>query len=194
MPKRFCCASERGRAVARPGWRGVIAAVAAVVLAVGLPGSVAAQDVRGAGVASRSTAGRVVGKPLTFGDLEVVRGAPESRTFRLDGYLILNGRKGYTLIPEGGVLHLPKGHRHRVAADRPEGPIRSWREFVAENREWVAAQEVPLTVARGVPSLLDPILGRLARERRVVIATYRNQPIAILHPVEEADGTAAANR
>lgn len=192
-PKPFCCATRREepRYRRRYRWRR-LAAVAGIVVGLGvLPFSLPAQQPARPDPRPVDAVRGVRRGPVGFADLQATRELPESREFRTDGYLILNGRNGHTLIPEGGVLHLPRAHRKRVAAGRPEGPIRSWRVFLQENRDWLGAQEVPMTVARGAPSLLEPILARLAGERRVIVSTYRRQPVGILHPVDEEPAATA---
>lgn len=192
-PKPFCCATRREELRYRPRYRRRrLAAVAGIVVGLGvLPFSLPAQQPARPDPRPVDAVRGVRRGPVGFADLQATRELPESREFRTDGYLILNGRNGHTLIPEGGVLHLPRAHRKRVAAGRPEGPIRSWQVFLQENRDWLGAQEVPMTVARGAPSLLEPILARLAGERRVIVSTYRRQPVGILHPVDEEPAATA---
>ena len=194
MPKPLWCAIRRVDLRCHRRYRRRLAVVAGVMVGLGmLPVPLPAQQSRRADPRRQQVPESRTSRsgPVGFADLRATRELPESREFRTEGYLILNGRKGHTLIPEGGVLHLPRAHRKQVAAERPEGPIQSWRVFLQENRDWLGAQEVPMTVARGAPSLLEPILARLAGERRVIVSTYRQQPVGILHPVEDESATAA---
>ncbi len=99
-------------------------------------------------------------------------------------FVILAGKDSHTLIPAGSVLLLPEYHREHLV-EKPRGNMVPWKEFLEANRNWLSTQEVSMKVARGKPTLLEPVLKQLGNEKRLVIATNLQRPVAIMHPVEE---------
>lgn len=105
--------------------------------------------------------------------------------------IILSDGEMFTLIPAGSILHLPETHRSRVVGE-PQGNFTVWPNFLKRNADWLAAKEVPLSMARGDSEVAGALLRDVAGEKRVLVAVYKGGPIMVLEP-PPAETSAAAN-
>ena len=110
---------------------------------------------------------------------------PQASTRLQDRSIILSDGESFTLLPHGSILHLPEALRTRVVA-KPAGRFLLWPAFLDRHADWLAAQEVPLAMARGDARSAAAVLGPLAREKRLVVAVYRKGPISILEAAPPA--------
>ncbi len=106
---------------------------------------------------------------------------PSTESSLLSSSVILSDGEKYTLVPAGSILHLPATHRSHVV-EKPQGDFTFWPNFLQRNATWLAAKEIPLTMAKGDAKAAQQVLHEVATERRVLVAVYKNGPITILEP------------
>lgn len=110
---------------------------------------------------------------------------PQAATRLQDRSIILSDGHTHTFVPPGSILHLPEALRARVVP-KPVGNFLLWPVFLQRHAEWLAAQEVPLAMARGDAKIAAQVLAPLASEKRLVVAVYRKGPISILEAAPPA--------
>lgn len=102
--------------------------------------------------------------------------------------IILTDGEKFTLVPVGSILHLPPELRAHVVA-RPKGEFTFWPNFLRRNSAWLGAHEVSLEMARGSRQEAKAVLGSIAKDRRLLVAVYKDGPVTVLEPAQDESTT-----
>lgn len=94
---------------------------------------------------------------------------------------VIHDGTNWTMIPRGAVIHATEKSFDRLGG-RPVGNLVSWREFLAINQDWLAAEEVTLRQAEGSSRLHPRRLEFFSKQERMIIAVHRGSPIAVAAP------------
>ena len=97
---------------------------------------------------------------------------------------ILINRGQHTIIPKGSIIYLPSKDKAKVC-ETPSGKFTFWPDFIKKNQSWIWLYEITLKQARGLEPIPEHKLKELAKLNRVVVATYRKNPISISPPPAE---------
>lgn len=124
--------------------------------------------------------------PKEDAEKTVVRVSEESILDRSD---ILSDGTRWTLVPKGAVLHLPAKLAERVG-DRPTGTLVGWHDFLAANRNWLAAEEISMDQAAGQAPLSADRPDTWEKQGKVVVAVHLAGPISV-KPAPAAPATAS---
>lgn len=84
-----------------------------------------------------------------------------------------------TLVPKGAVLLVPKNLAARLSR-QPDVRLVNWSKFYSANRSWITTTEVSSDQAEGNVSLSEETNILNAKNGKVVVATYKGNPISVL--------------
>ena len=120
----------------------------------------------------------------------VVGARPNPNTSPFSQSIVLSDGEVYTLVPNGAILHLP-AQLQQYVVDKPVGSFLLWPSFLDRNEAWLAAQEVPLEMARGDAKAAARVMNALVDPQKVLVSVYRSNPISVL---EEERSNPGGNR
>lgn len=123
-------------------------------------------------------------KAVTPGKAPVVGSSLWSRS------IILTDGENFTLVPVGSILHLPAELRSHVAT-KPQGQFTFWPNFLRRNGTWLAAHEVTLEMSKGDAKQAKTVFASISKDRRLLVAVYKNGPVTVLEPAPEEAAAAS---
>lgn len=109
----------------------------------------------------------------------VVGARPKPDTSPYTNSIVLSDGEMYTLVPNGAILHLPVQLQQYVV-EKPVGNFLLWPSFLDRNEAWLAAQEVPLDMAKGDAKAAARVMNALVDPGKVLVSVYRSNPISVL--------------
>lgn len=112
---------------------------------------------------------------------------PKSQGTLYRGAHILVNRGQHTIIPKGSIIYLPAKDKAKVT-ETPSGKFTFWPHFIKKNQSWIWLYEITLKQARGLEPIPEHKLKELAKLNRMIVATYKKNPISILAPPPENNG------
>lgn len=120
----------------------------------------------------------------------VVGARPKPDTSPFTQSIVLSDGEVYTLVPHGAILNLP-AQLQQYVVDKPVGSFLLWPSFLDRNEAWLAAQEVPLEMAKGDAKAAARVMNALVDPQKVLVSVYRSNPISVL---EEERSNPGGNR
>ncbi|WP_367873458.1 hypothetical protein [Luteolibacter sp. Populi] len=105
-----------------------------------------------------------------------------ARDFTLADLSQFLGEGGTSVIlPKGSVIHCPEALTARIL-DSPGGTLIPWPEFLIAHRNWVSTREVATAQIRGEAGFTDSDRAAFKAGGKLVIATFRGNPVTVLAP------------
>ena len=85
------------------------------------------------------------------------------------------------IVPKGSVVHCPEPLTARILS-APGGTLMTWPEFLIAHRSWVSTREVSAAQIRGEAGFTDSDRAAFKAGGKLVIATFRGNPVTVLAP------------
>ncbi|WP_035615933.1 hypothetical protein [Haloferula sp. BvORR071] len=85
------------------------------------------------------------------------------------------------ILPKGSVLYCPETLAARILK-APHGTLVTWTDFLIAHRSWVCTREVSMEQIRGDAGFTDADRAVFTGGGKVVIATFRGNPVTVLSP------------
>ena len=128
-----------------------------------------------------------------IGEIEKDPASAQHRRSLLDSSAILCFRGKLTLVPKRAVLHVPEHLENRFGVNG-KVEVKSWQDFYAANRGWIRPLEVTRDEAFGFKPLSEAKLEAIKESTTVVVATFKNGPIAVRPYVDPAEEAAPSDK
>jgi|AACY02.2.fsa_nt_gi hypothetical protein len=128
-----------------------------------------------------------------IGEIEKDPASAQHKRSLLDSSAILCFRGKLTLVPKRAVLHVPEHLENRFGVNG-KVEVKSWQDFYAANRGWIRPLEVTRDEAFGFKPLSEAKLEAIKESTTVVVATFKNGPIAVRPYVDPAEEAASSDK
>jgi hypothetical protein len=128
-----------------------------------------------------------------IGEVEKDPASAQHKRSLLDSSAILCFRGELTLVPKRAVLHVPE-HLEKRFGVNGKVEVKSWQDFYAANRGWIRPLEVTRDEAFGFKPLSEAKLEAIKESTTVVVATFKNGPIAVRPYVDPSEAAASSDK